>query len=112
MTSVNIEPIVKANSEVLSKSSASAISGAQELSKVYQALAAKNIEKFNAAIRSLSAVKTPQEFFELQQTLIKEGVESAMQDSKKIAELTSSVFSTAFNPLQKQIESMQKNAKL
>jgi phasin family protein len=111
MTSVTIEPIVKANSEALSKSSTSAINGAQELSRVYQSLATKNIEKFNTAIRALSAVKTPVEFFELQQKLIKEGVESAIQDSQKIAELTSSVFSTAFNPLQKQIESLQKNAK-
>jgi hypothetical protein len=47
---------------------------------------------------------------ELQQRLIKEGVEAAVRDSQHIAQLTTAVFTAAFEPVKKQIESAQKSA--
>jgi hypothetical protein len=55
-------------------------------------------------------VKNPTEFFELQQKLIKDGVQAAVSDSQKIAHLTAAVFTSAFEPIKKQIESMHKEA--
>jgi phasin family protein len=98
----------KANAEALTKSGSAAISGYQELAKAYQALATKNAEKLTASIQALASIKNPNDLIELQQKLVKEGVESAVADSKEIAELTQSVFTAAFEPVKTQIEALQK----
>jgi phasin family protein len=61
-------------------------------------------------IQRLSAAKNPVEFIELQQKLIKEGVEAAVSDYRRIGQLTSAVFTAAFEPVKKQIEAAQKTA--
>ena len=76
----------------------------QELTKAYQELASKNAKNLTAAMQALAAVKSPTEFMELQQRLIKEGVEAAVSDSQHIAQLTTAVFTAAFEPVKKQIE--------
>ena len=73
-------------------------------------MAAKNAKNLTAAMQSLAAVKSPTEFMELQQRLIKEGVEAAVSDSQRIAQLTTAVFTAAFEPMKKQIEAVQKSA--
>ena len=55
-------------------------------------------------------VKSPAEFIELQQRLIKEGVETAVGDSRRIAQLTTAVFTAAFEPVKKRIEAVQNAA--
>src|SRR6476646_3803440 len=57
-----------------------------------------------AAVQALTAVKSPAEFIELQQRRIKEGVEAAVNDSRHIAQLTTAVFTAAFEPVKKQLE--------
>ena len=48
---------------------------------------------------------------ELQQRLtVKEGVEAAVNDSRHIAQLTTAVFTAAFEPVKKRIEAVQKTA--
>ncbi len=106
-----ITAATKASAEVLTQSGNAAIAGFQELAKAYQALATKNAEKLTASIQALASVKSPQEFFALQQSLIKEGVDAAVGDSRNIANLTTAVFTAAFAPVQKQIESLQKITK-
>lgn len=106
-----ITAATKANADSLTKSGNAAIAGFQELAKAYQALATKNAEKLTASIQALSSVKSPAEFIELQQKLIKEGVDAAVGDSRNIAELTAAVFTAAFEPVQKQVELLQKTAK-
>ena len=110
-----IEEIVKVNADALAKSgkviteSGNASKAAvQELTKAYQELAAKNAKNLTAAVQALSAVKNPSEFVEIQQRLIKEGVEAAVSDGRHIAELTTAVFTAAFEPVKKQIEAAQK----
>jgi phasin family protein len=114
MPTATVEQITaatKANVESLTQSGNAAIAGFQELAKAYQSLATKNAEKLTASIQALAAVKSPNEFVELQQKLIKEGVDAAVADSRNIAELTTSVFSAAFAPIQKQVEGLQKAGK-
>ena len=103
-----ITAATKANAEALTNSGNAAIAGYQELAKAYQELASKNAEKLTSSIQALASVKTPNEFADLQQKLVKEAVEAAVADSKKIADLTASVFSSAFEPVQAQIQSLQK----
>jgi phasin family protein len=113
MTTATVEQFTaatKANVEALTKGGNAAIAGFQELAKAYQALATKNAEKLTASIQALSTVKSPAEFVELQQKLVKEGVESAVADSREIAELTTAVFTAAFEPVKQQVEAVQKAA--
>ncbi len=105
------EKIMEGNAEALTESGTSSRAAIQELTKAYQELAAKNAKNLTAAMQSLAAVKSPTEFMELQQRLIKEGVQAAVSDSQHIAQLTTAVFTAAFEPVKKQIEAVQKTAR-
>ena len=94
----------------LTDSASASRAAAQELTKAYQELAAPNANNMNAAMQALVAVKSPTEFIELQQRLIKEGGEAAVRDSQHIAQLTTAVFTAAFEPVKKRIEAVQNAA--
>jgi hypothetical protein len=116
------EQFAEATAEVLSKSSEAADTAMrdtaaaltengnasraaiQQLTKAYQELATKNVHKLTAAMRALATVKSPAEFIDTQQRLIKEGVETAISDSQQITQLTTAVFTAAFEPTKKQAE--------
>ena len=100
--------IMKDSSDALAESGKDSAAAVQELTKAYQELAAKNAKNLTAAMEALAAVKSPAEFMELQQRLIKEGVEAAVSESSHIAKLTNAVFTAAFEPVKKQIEAAQK----
>jgi phasin family protein len=102
------EKIIEGNADALTKSGNASRAAVQELTKAYQELAAKNAKNLTAAMQALSAVKSAAEFVELQQRLIKEGVEAAVSDSRHIAQLTTAVFTAAFEPVKKQIEAVQR----
>ena len=104
------EKIVKGSAEALAESGNASRAAVQELTRAYQELASKNVKNLTAAMQSLAAVKSPAEFMELKQRLIKEGVEAAVRDSQHIAQLTTAVFTAAFEPVKKQIESVQRSA--
>jgi phasin family protein len=105
------ETIMKGSTEALTESGNASRAAVQELTTAYQELATKNVKNLTAAVQALSAVKSPTEFIELQQRLIKDGVEAAVADSRHIAQLTTSVFTAAFEPVKKQIEAVQKTAR-
>jgi hypothetical protein len=77
------------------------------LTRAYQELATKNVNKLTAAMRALAMVKSPAEFIDTQQRLIKEGVETAVSDSQRITQLTTAVFTAAFESTKKQAEGQQ-----
>ncbi len=104
------EKIIKGSADALTESRNASMAAIEELTKAYQELATKNAKNLTAAIQALSAVKSPTEFIELQQRLIKDGVEAAVSDSRHIAQLTTAVFTAAFEPVKKQIEAAQKTA--
>ena len=104
------ETIMKGGAETLTESGNASRAAVQELTTAYQELAIKNVKNLTAAIQALSSVKDPSQFIELQQKLIKDGVEAAVSDSRHIAQLTSAVFTAAFAPVKKQIEAVQKTA--
>jgi hypothetical protein len=54
-------------------------------------VATKNVNKLTAAMRALA-------------TVIKEGVETAISDSQQITQLTTAVFTAAFEPTKKHAE--------
>jgi len=110
MSEPDVEQITKTGTEALTESGQACSTAFQELTKAYQELATKNAKNLTAAIQALSAVKSLAEFIELQQRLIKDGVEAAVSDSQHIAQLTAAVFTAACEPMKKQIEAVQKTA--
>ncbi len=108
--SAEAEKIMKGNADALTESGNASRAAVQELTKAYQELATKNAKNLTDAMQALAAVKSPTEFMELQQRLIKEGVQAAVSDSQHIAQLTTAVFTAAFEPVKKQIEALQKTS--
>jgi hypothetical protein len=111
MSTPTVEDFSKANADALTDSGNASSAALQELTKAYQELAVSNAKNVMAAIQALSAVKTPAEFMELQQRLIKESVDAAVRDSQHIAQLTAAVFTAASEPVKKQIEAVQKTGR-
>ena len=93
--------MIKDNADALTESGNASRAAVQELTKAYQELATKNVRNLTAAMQALVGVKSPAEYIELQQRLIKEGVETTVGDSQRIAQLTTAVFTAAFEPVEK-----------
>ena len=79
------------------------VSGLQALADMYLKIATRNFEQQVTTITALSSVKTPAEFFELQQSIIRDGFGAAITDGKAIAELTASAFGSTFGLTQIQL---------
>jgi hypothetical protein len=110
MSQPTVDHIAKASTDTLTESGHASSAAFQDLSKAYQEMAVRNANNLTVAVKELSGVKSPQEFIEIQQKLIKEGVQAAVTDSQTIAHLTAAVFTAAFEPVKKQVEAMQKPA--
>jgi hypothetical protein len=110
MTQPTVEQVAKTSTDALTESGHASSAAFQELSKAYQEMAVRNATNLTVAMKELAGVKSPEEFIEIQQKLIKGGVQAAVTDSQNIAHLTAAVFTAAFEPVKKQIEAMQKPA--
>ena len=102
--------IIRGNADALTESGNASRAAVQELTKAYQELATKNVRNLTAAMQALAGVKSPAEYIELQQRLIKEGVETTVDDTKRVAQLTTAVFTAAFGPVMKRIQAVQNAA--
>ena len=102
--------MIKGNVDALTETGNASKVAIQELTKAYQELTTKNVRNVTAAMQALAGVKSPAEFIELQQRLVKEGVETAVRDSQRIAQLTTAVFTAAIEPVKKRIEAVQNAA--
>jgi phasin family protein len=102
-----LNEIMTGNADALIESGNASRAAARELTKAYQELTTKNARNLTAAMQALVAVKSPTEFIEVQQRLIKEGVQTAMGDSQRIAQLTTAVFTAAFEPVKKRFEAVR-----
>ena len=74
--------MIRGNADALTESGNASRAAVQELTKAYQELATKNVRNLTAAMQALVGVKSPTEYIELQQRLIKEGVETTVGDSQ------------------------------
>lgn len=102
--------MIKGNADALTESGNASRAAVQELTKAYQELTTKNVRNLTAAVQALAGVKSPAEYIALQQRLIKEGVETAVGNSERITQLTTAVFTAAFEPVKKRIEAVQNAA--
>src|ERR1700722_9275518 len=77
--------MIKGNVDALTETGNASRAAVQELTRAYQELTTKNARNMTAAMQALATVKSPTDFIELHQRLIKEGVETAVGDSQRIA---------------------------
>jgi len=99
MNKALVDDLTKSSTETLTKISSDSAAAAQELTKAYQEVATRNLKNVMSAMQALATVKTPTAFLELQQKLIKDGMEDAMKDGQHIARLTTAVFAAALEPV-------------
>jgi hypothetical protein len=111
MAQLNVENSVTASAAALIDSRSAATAAVQELTKAYQELAARNAGHLTSALQALAAVKSPAEFMEVQQRLLKDAVQAAVSDGQNIAHLTTAVFTAAFEPVKQQIDAVQKTVR-
>lgn len=97
----------KDNAEAMVKSSTVAMKGIEELSKAWQSMVVRSAEKTDTAVKAMAACKSPVEIAELQGKFARESVETAISETRKIAELSQSVFSAALEPLNARIAAFQ-----
>ena len=100
------------NADAIAKSSAATVMAFEEITKAQQAVVAKNVEKADAAVKALFSVKSPAEFADLQGKLARESIEAAIADSRKLAELATSAFTAAFEPLNARFAALQALTKI
>ena len=106
----NAENFAEKSTAALRDSGRSMLGGFQQLADAYQQIASRNSERLTESLRELGAVKSPVDFIQLQQKLLKETFENAFADSKQVGEITLSVFTTAFDPMKKNLAAVQQAA--
>ncbi|EPY02549.1 phasin family protein [Magnetospirillum fulvum] len=89
----------KDNADALSKSSAASVKAIEEIAKAQQAVLARSIEKTDAAVKALFAIKSPTEFAELQTRLARQSFEDAVLETRKLAEVTTAAVTAVLEPL-------------
>ena len=97
----------KDNADAIAKSGAATVKAFEEISKAQQAVVAKNVEKADAVVKAIFAVKSPAEFADLQGKLARESIEAAIADSRKLAELATSALTAAAEPLNARFAALQ-----
>jgi len=103
MNKAIVDDLTKSSAETLTKIGSESAAAAQELTKAYQDVATRHFKNAMSALQALAAVKSPTAFLELQQKLIKDGMEDAMKDGQHIAKLTTAVFAAALEPVKQHL---------
>lgn len=93
-----VERTVHVGADALNETGAASRAALEQLAMAYQDLATRSAKALTSAIQTLSSVKNPAEFIELQQMQIKAGVLDALSGSQRIAQLTAAVITAAFGP--------------
>jgi phasin family protein len=97
----------KDTTEAFVKSSTAAYKGFEELAKATQEVMTKTASLNEAAFKALLGVKSPTELADLQGKLTRESVETAIADSRKLAELANIAMTAAVEPLNARMEAIK-----
>jgi phasin family protein len=89
----------KQNADALAQSSAQVAKAFTDLAHAQQALIARNVERADQAVRALLAAKSAHELAELNSRLLRDSIESAITDGRKLADLGTDAVSAALAPL-------------
>jgi phasin family protein len=101
----------KDNADAMVKSGTAAMKGFEEMAKAGQALAAHQAATLDAAFKALFACKSPIELADLQGKLARESIETAIAEGRKFAELATTTYTAALEPLNGRVAAFQALAK-
>ena len=93
----------KGNAEALVESGKLAAAGIQELGSSYVAEAKTAFETLTADVKELAAVKSPADFFELQQAILRRNFDSAVKFGSKSTEAFTKLATDAIAPISSRV---------
>jgi hypothetical protein len=93
----------KGNMEAVVESSKILATGLQEMGKSYAAETKSVVETMTAEIKDLASVKSPAEFFEKQNAMLRKQFDAAMAVSSKNSEAMLKLASEAFQPISNRV---------
>lgn len=97
----------KDNADAMVKSGTAAMKGFEDLAKAGQSLAVRQAEAVESAVRAMFACRSPVELAELQGKLARESIETAIAEGRKFAELATTMYTAAFEPLNARVAAFQ-----
>jgi phasin family protein len=93
----------KANVEAVVEAGKIVAKGAQEMGKANMEFAKKNFEDVQAAVKELTAVKSPTDFVKLQGEMARKGFDTAVAQGSKNTEAMVKLVSEMFQPISNRI---------
>jgi phasin family protein len=94
------------NMDSLIKANTAAAKGFEQLAKYFVDLASKSFEDAVAAGKKIAAAKSPTEVVQINTKIAQESLETFIEESKKVAEMTSVIFKEVSAPLTAQFKSV------
>lgn len=89
----------KGNAEALMASSQATTKGLETLAKAATEYTKASVTEAQATFQSLTGAKTPKDFFEIQNAVMKKSYDNFVAESSKMSELMVKMVSDAFEPL-------------
>ena len=93
----------KANVEAIVEAGKIVAKGAQEMGKTNMEFATKNFEDAQAAVKEMTAVKSPTDFVKLQGKLARKGFDTAVAQGSKNTEAMVKLVNEMFQPISNRI---------
>ena len=93
----------KANIEAMVEAGKIAAKGAQDLGQTNLEYAKKNFEELQAAVKEVTAVKTPTDFVKIQGELARKGFDTAVAQGSKNTEAMVKLISDMFQPISNRV---------
>ena len=93
----------KANIEAMVEAAKIAAKGAQDMGKTNIEFAKKNFEEMQAAVKEITAVKSPTDFVKLQGEMARKGFDTAVAQTSKNTEAMVKLVSDMFQPISNRI---------
>ncbi len=90
--------------DTIVKTNTAAVKGYEAMSKYFVDLAGKSFEDAVAAGKKLATAKTVVEFVEIQTKLAQESIEVAMEEGKKVTELTTAFVKDVTSPMTERLK--------
>jgi len=99
----DVSTFTKGNVEAVVESTKILATGLQEMGKTYVAETKSVVETMQAEIKELAAVKSPTEFFEKQNAMMRKQFDAAMAATSKNSEAMLKLASEAFQPISNRV---------
>lgn len=93
----------KANIEAMVEAAKIAAKGAQDMGKTNVEFAKKNFEEMQAAVKEITAVKSPTDFVKLQGEMARKGFDTVVAQTSKNTEAMVKLVSDMFQPISNRI---------